>query len=335
MFKTWIKVLKVIPRISKEEWSTLDGLSRWLIASRAAVFVMTATAGVIGGLLAYRAGEFHGFLFVEALVGIILAHATNNLLNDYVDYSRGIDHNNYFRAQYGPHPLEHGFLTKSAFMKYILISGSLALCLGILLIWQTGWNTLWLVVAGLIFLLFYTWPLKYFGLGELSVVVVWGPLMVGGTYFVTSGGEWNNWVTLISLVYALGPTTVLLGKHTDKLEEDRKKKVRTLPVLIGEKTSRYLTISFWVLQYLLVTFLVASHQLSPMILIVFLSLPSLIKTVKIFTRPRPDEAPEGYTTGAWPLYLVSYAFLYTRKFGLLFILGLILDVVWEKLSLPW
>jgi 1,4-dihydroxy-2-naphthoate octaprenyltransferase len=36
------------------------------------------------------------------------------------------------------------------------------------------------------FVLFYTWPLKYIGLGEIAVLIVWGPLMIGGGYFVWS-----------------------------------------------------------------------------------------------------------------------------------------------------
>ncbi|MFZ4522527.1 MAG: prenyltransferase [Bacteroidales bacterium] len=327
MIKMWIKALKVIPRISKEEWEHLDIISRWLVASRAAVFIMTATAGVIGGLLAYRQGVFHWLIFVEAVLGIVFAHATNNLLNDLVDYRKGIDHNNYYRSLYGPHPLEHGFLTKRAFMNYIYVSGAIALSFGLLITWQVGLQTLWLVGAGLFFLLFYTWPLKYFGLGEISVVIVWGPLMIGGTYFVVSGGQWDNWVALVSLVYALGPTTVLLGKHTDKLPEDKAKGVRTLPVILGETATRYLTLSFWLMQYALVLYLVFSKQLGYAMLLVFITLPDFVKMVGVFSKPRPSEAPEGYDKSAWPLYLVAYAFEFNRKFGLWFILGLIIEIL--------
>ncbi len=333
MIKMWIKALKVIPRISKEEWGHLDIISRWLVATRAAVFVMTATAGVIGGLLAYRQGSFSWVIFAEAVVGIVFAHATNNLLNDLIDFRKGIDHNNYYRSLYGPHPLEHGFLTRRAFMNYIYVSGAIALALGLLITWQVGISTLYLVGAGLFFLLFYTWPLKYFGLGELSVIIVWGPLMIGGTYFVTSGGHWDNWIGIISLVYALGPTTVLLGKHTDKLAEDKAKGVRTLPVILGEKISRYLTLTCWALQYALVLWLVLSHQLGYAMLIVFLTVPEFVKMVRIFSKPRPSAAPEGYDAGAWPLYLVSYAFLFNRRFGMLFILGLVLEIVIYKVFL--
>ncbi|MFZ4548489.1 MAG: prenyltransferase, partial [Bacteroidales bacterium] len=205
----WVKALKVIPQITKEEWNELDMFSRWLIATRAAVFIMTALAGAIGGLLAYRYGNFSWQLFALSLLGIVMAHATNNLLNDYVDHSKGVDKDNYFRSQYGPQPLEHGLLSKKKYMNYILITGLIASLIGVYLIMVTGVSTLWLFLAGLLFLLFYTWPLKYYGLGEPSVILVWGPLMIGGTYFVVSGGHWDNWVVLVSLVYALGPTTVL------------------------------------------------------------------------------------------------------------------------------
>ena len=325
--------MKVIPRITKEEWDHLDIISRWLVASRAAVFVMTATAGAIGGLLAYSQGSFSWVIFAEAVVGIVFAHATNNLLNDLIDYRKGIDHNNYYRSLYGPHPLEHGFMTRKAFMNYIYVSGAVALALGLLITWQVGISTLWLVAAGLFFLLFYTWPLKYFGLGEISVILVWGPLMIGGTFFVVSGGHWANWVALISLVYALGPTTVLLGKHTDKLAEDKTKGVRTLPVILGEKPSRYLTLSCWVAQYALVLWFVISGRLGYPMLLVFLTLPGFVKLAGIFSKPRPATAPQEYDAGAWPLYLVSYAFQFNRRFGSWFIAGLILDIVIYKVFL--
>jgi 1,4-dihydroxy-2-naphthoate polyprenyltransferase len=330
MVRMWIKALRVIPRITKEEWDHLDIISRWLIASRAAVFIMTATAAIIGGLLAYRSGSFSWILFLLSVFGLVMAHATNNLLNDYTDFTRGIDHDNYFRAQYGPHPLEHGLLTKRALQGYILVTGFIALLSGIAITFMTGYSTLWLLGAGLFFLLFYTWPLKYIGLGEISVVLVWGPLMVGGTFFVVSQGHWDHWVTIVSLVYALGPTSVLLGKHTDKLDQDKAKHIHTLPVLIGETASRYLTISLWIIQYVMVVYLVFSRALSPAMLVVFLSAPKFIKTLKVFIKPRPSEPPDDNARSAWPLYLVHHAFTFTRSFGLYFLLGLIADLILNK-----
>jgi 1,4-dihydroxy-2-naphthoate polyprenyltransferase len=329
----WVKALKVIPQVSKDEWSNLDIFSRWLIASRAAVFIMTALAGAIGGLLAYRNGNFSWHLFALSVLGIVLAHATNNLLNDYVDHRKGVDKDNYFRSQYGPQALEHGLLSKSGFLGYIIVTGLIASLIGVYLITVTGWSALWLFLAGMLFLLFYTWPLKYYGLGEPSVILVWGPLMVGGTYFVVSGGHWDNWVVLVSLVYALGPTTVLFGKHTDKLSEDRKKGIYTLPVIIGQKAARYITIGLWILQYVFVLSLVVFGKLGITLLLVLLAIPKLIPTIRIFLKPRPAAKPADSSGDGWPLYLVSYAFIYNRVFGLLFLLGLIIDVILFKFGI--
>ena len=324
----WGKALKVIPRLTKEEWNHLDIISRWLVASRAAVFIMTALAGAIGGLLAYRSGQFHWHLLLLTILGIVLAHATNNLLNDWVDHKKGVDKNNYYRALYGPQPLEHGLLSERSFFGYIIVTGVLALAIGTYLAWVTGPSTWILLGFGLFFLLFYTWPLKYYGLGEPSVIIVWGPLMVGGSYLVTTGGMWSNWVVLISLIYALGPTTVLFGKHTDKLQEDKAKGIRTLPVVIGEKAARYANITFWSLQYVFVIVLMITGVLGPGMILVFLSLPLFFKTLKVYLITRPQHAPAGDPMAAgWPLYLVHYAFVYNRRFGLWFLTGLIIDVI--------
>jgi len=329
----WAKALHVIPRISKQEWHRLDIISKWLIASRAAVFIMTALAAAIGGLLAYRYGSFSWDLFIMSILGLVFAHATNNLLNDYIDHHKGIDQKNYYRAQYGPQPLEHGLMGKKEFLSYLWVTGVIALSIGIYLILRTNFWTLLFLVAGLFFLVFYTWPLKYFGLGEPSVILVWGPLMVGGTFFVVTGGVWQNWMIPLSLVYALGPTTVLFGKHIDKRAADKKKGVGTLPVLLGEKASRYTTIAMWVAQYLLLGWLVVNRQLGFSTLIVVLAIPKLLSASKIFSRPRPSKEPEGLAPDTWPLYLSAHAFTYNRRFGSLFLLGLIMDVILYKSGL--
>lgn len=330
-FKMWGKALKTIPRISKEEWMELDIISKWLVSTRSAVFIMTAISGIIGGLMAWHSGVFYGWNFVAAFIGLIFAHASNNLLNDLVDSNKGIDKGNYYRSLYGPQTVEHGLLSKSQMYGYIGVSLFIALLCGTFLVWQTGLVTFYLLLAGLFFLLFYTWPLKYIGLGEFTVIAVWGPLMVGGTYYVTTGGIWSWPVAIIGLVYALGPTSVLFGKHIDKSLEDRKKKVFTLPVILGEKLSRWTTIVLWLVQYLLVAWLIVDGYLGFAAAIVLFAIPKYIWAAKVFAQPRPTEKPEGEKGRGWPLYLVDHAFQYNKRFGLLFLLGLIIDLMVVKL----
>ena len=329
----WLRALRTIPRVTEEEWKSYDLISKWLIATRSAVFIMTALSAGVGGLLAFRDGNFHWSFFLAALLGLIFAHAANNLINDLVDYNKGIDKDNYYRAQYGPQPLEHKLMSKNAFYRFTFVTLAIAIAFGIYLVMNTGMLTLYLALAGLFFLLFYTWPLKYIGLGEPTVLLVWGPLMIGGTYFVTSGSVWSWDAVWVGLVYAIGPTSVLFGKHIDKMKEDRKKGVRTLPVLIGEKPARYINICLWVTQYLLIAALMITGKVSIAMVVVLFAIPKFIWASRVYSRPRPESEPEGMPPNVWPLYLVNHAFVYNRRFGLLFLLGLIIDVVLFRMGI--
>ena len=98
-------------------------------------------------------------------------------------------------------------------------------------------TSLLLALAGLFISVFYVAPplkLKHRGLGEPGVFVVWGPLMIGGTYFVTTG-QLPAWVWAASLPYAILVTTVLFGKHVDKLPADSAKGIHTLPVMDNDQ----------------------------------------------------------------------------------------------------
>lgn len=107
----WKKALQVIPRISPEEWNALDVISKWLISSRAAVLIMTFLSAAIAGILAIQDGSFNLGRWLLLAIGLIMAHATNNLVNDYTDYKRGVDQDNYYRSQYGPQVLVHSLMT--------------------------------------------------------------------------------------------------------------------------------------------------------------------------------------------------------------------------------
>ena len=105
----------------------LDTVGKWLVITRAAVFPMTIWSGLIGGLLAVEANRVSGGppvdwgLFAVAVVGLVLAHAANNMINDYFDTSSGIDTDDYVRALYAPHPILSGWVTKPQLAAAILI----------------------------------------------------------------------------------------------------------------------------------------------------------------------------------------------------------------------
>ena len=324
-FAMWRKALNVIPEVSKSEWDSLDVISKWLISTRAAVLIMTFISAALAGLFALRDNSFSFIPWLALTLGLILAHASNNIFNDYTDFVRGVDKDNYYRNIYGAQPVASGLMTRRQHLTYFAVTALIALVLGIYLAFYTNFSaTTWILLAlGAFFLLFYTWPLKGMALGEIAVLIVWGPLMIGGGYYVLTQ-HWNWNVVIASLPYVLGVTTVIFGKHIDKLDMDKQKGIHTLPVVLGEKASRYAVLAMMIAPYLFTLYLIAVKFFTPVMLIVFLAIPTFLQVYPKFLHPKPSSRPEG--SRGWPLYFVGYAFCNNRKFGSLFMFGLLIDV---------
>jgi 1,4-dihydroxy-2-naphthoate octaprenyltransferase len=322
----WRKALEIIPRISKEEWDQLDLISRWLIATRAAVLVTTFLAAAFAGLFAIRVGEFNIWRWLLVTVGLYLAHGTNNFLNDYTDYVRGVDVDNYYRAQYGPQPLLHGLMTKKELLTYAAVTGAIAAACGIALGFMRGELTWILMGVGAFFVLFYTYPLKYIALGEVAVFLVWGPLMVAGGYYVITGLPWDWTVAIASLPHGLGVTAMLFGKHIDKLKQDKENRIYTLPVVLGETLSRWTMTGLLIISYLVIIYLIAIRFFTPVMLLALGGLPTLIEIWPVLSNPKPDEKPADFPD-VWPNYYVAVTFHHTRRFGGLLFLSVIIDTI--------
>jgi 1,4-dihydroxy-2-naphthoate octaprenyltransferase len=303
---------------------------------------MSLTSGLIGGLLAVSAWRMtvagtpilgapveaiNWLAFFLALVGLVLAHAANNLSNDFFDLQEGLDTKDYPRALYAPHPVLSGLTTQrglaTAFIGITVIDALIALYLT----YVRGPMVLAFAAAGLLISLFYTaWPLKlkYRGLGELGVFLVWGPLMIGGTFFVASG-TLPSWIWIACVPYALAVTTVVMGKHLDKLPYDKPRGVRTLAVILGDVSTNRLIRGMMITFYLISLGLVLAGVVSVWVLLVLLSLPRLLRVWKIYSEPKPASPPENYSV--WPLWFVSWAFYWVKQGGTLFVAGIILGAI--------
>lgn len=325
---------ELIKMDSKKEWDALDVVSKWLIATRSAVTTVTIYSCIIGGLLALREGlpgPLGLLTWVVMTLGLFVAHGTNNLLNDYTDFSRGVDKDNYFRTQYGVHPLVQGFWTKNQQIHWFLVSGVIAFASGIYALVVTGFNPLVLALfaVGSVVLLFYTWPMKYWGIGELSIFLIWGPILVGGVYLVLTG-HWSWMVALAGVPFGMTVASINVGKHTDKLKDDKKKGVGTFPVRIGETAARYTTMLTIVIGYAVIVYLVAVGYFSPFLLLTVFALKRAFYAVAVLTKPRPEGPPAGFEA-FWPTWFSGFCFYHNRLFVMLLMLGLFFDTVMRLL----
>ena len=322
----------------------MDWVAKWLVITRAAVFSMTVTSGLIGGLLAIGAARLGGVgadaitvdpgLLGLAILGLVVAHAANNMINDYFDLEGGVDTDEYVRALYAPHPILSGWVTKSQLGAAILLANIVDVTVLAVLVVARGPLVIPFALGGLFVSVFYVAPpinLKRRGLGEPGVFLVWGPLMIGGTFFVATGTV-PAWVWIASLPYAILVTTVLFGKHIDKIGPDAERGIRTMPVILGEARAKLVAQVLMVAFYPIVVGAALIGWIGPWVVLVVLGLPRLRVVLTAFSKPRPETPPHGYV--GWPLWFVGYAFVHTRRAGGLLVLGLVLNAI-LPVRLPW
>ena len=178
-------------------------------------------------------------------------------------------------------------------------------------------------------MLFYTWPLKYIALGELAVLIVWGPLMIGGGYYVITGA-WDWWVVIASLPYALGVTGVIFGKHIDKYLPDKERRIHTLPVVIGEKAARVTLLGMLFLQYLFTFVLIATGFYTPLMLLVVLAFRTPAADLADVQGAQARREARGLPRRVAQL-LRRRRFIHTAPSVFWFLLGLIADTILKAL----
>ena len=327
----------------------LDTVGKWLVMTRAAVIPMTVWSGTIGALLAAEVARTTGLVSVDyiavtvAILGLVLAHAANNLINDYFDMTGGVDTEGYVRNLYAPHPVLSGWVTKATLRNAII---ALTLIDGLIMLLLAYWHgplVIAFALAGLFLSVFYVAPplnLKRHGLGELDVFLTWGPLMIGGIYLVATSSPtysgFEPWVIVFSIPYALLVTSVLFGKHIDKIVPDSALGIRTLPVILGEHRARRAGQALMISFYPLVLLTVLAGWVGPWVGIALLAIPELLRTLRFYNQPKPEEPPSWYPARGWPLWFVGFAFRHTRLAGGLLTLGLLMNVLLPvKLPLPW
>lgn len=305
----------------------MDPVSRWLLIARASLFPLTITSGAIGGLLAAGNPDARWGCFALALFALILAQAASNMINDYVDLEAGINPDEYRRVQCAPHPILSGLISKTGLILAIALVDLLVLGIILYLTEIQGWPVAAFALLGLSIGIGYGAPpiqLKHRGLGVPAVVLLWGPLMVGGTYFATTGGL-EPWILVASLPYSLLVAAVLIGKHIDQIDLDSQRGIRTLPVRVGTDRALFLNQQLMVLFIVFVISLVLVGRVGVWALLVIAAAHHLWRALRIHSQPRPESAPRGCSY--WPLWYAAPVFSLARVAGALFVLALILDAI--------
>lgn len=309
----------------------LDSVSKWLFASRSVIWIISAQAAIIAGILSFASGRFNAVYFVLLLAGFVIAHATSNLLNDYFGYKRGQDKENTPRRLYTIHPIADGLVTAKELINAIILLMIAGLLIATYFVLVRGYMTILFLAVGSLFLFGYDASpitLKSIGLGEISAFIVWGPLMVGGGYYIITGLVNTN-AFIAGIPYGLGVMSVLIGKHIDQIGFDKKEKQHTLPVILGESKARILNIIVIAAMYIS-TMLMAFYEIVTFFaMAVLLNLFNATYAIGVLSEKRPKTPPKGYA--GWPLWYHRASLSHNRKFGWLYIIGLTIGTLFRFL----
>ncbi len=253
---------------------------------------MTAISVSVGAALAAIDGSFSWALYLMTLLGTISLHAATNLINDYYDVKSGVDTHEVSTAQYRPHPLVEGKLEAGQVRIAAFSLYGLSALIGLFLAATCGWALLWVGLLGAFASLTYTAPplkYKYSALGEISVFLVWGPLMVAGSYFVQRQMFSVN-AFWISLPFGLLVALVLLANNIRDITHDHDKGILTLAIVLGRRNGLLLYATLVLLSYLAIVLMSFFGPLYRWSLIVLLSLPLALRLLRQMIKQVPADA---------------------------------------------
>lgn len=266
----------------------------WIQASRPKTLIISVAPVVIGTFLALPKFQMATFLFT--LLAALLIQAGTNLANDYFDFLKGAD----TKERKGPvRVMQAELVTPDAMRKAVFLTFSAAAICSSYLVLQGGFGIALLSTLSILLGLGYTagpWPLAYLGLGDLFVLIFFGPVATAGTCYLQTGSIEPEAIG-VGFGCGLIATAVLTVNNLRDVEEDQKAGKKTLCVRFGK------TFGKW--EYTLALILAAAL---PCLWGHFLSLALLIPAIPLIKKVW-DEEELNPLLGKTALLLLPYAAL--------------------------
>ena len=210
----------------------------WILAARPKTLAAAATPVLIGCSLAYTDGTFQWIPAVLCFLFAFSMQIDANFINDYYDYLKGSDRED----RLGPErACAQGWITLSAMKKGMIAITLLSCFWGVLLLRYCGWEMIPVGLLCVLFAFLYTagpYPLAYHGWGDVLVIVFFGFVPVGCTYY-TMAHDWTWNVTIACAACGLVSDMLLMLNNYRDREQDKISGKRTLVVRFGEKAGRY------------------------------------------------------------------------------------------------
>jgi len=293
-------------------------LRLWIQASRPKTLTAAAAPVLMGVALAVFRDSFAPLPALAALVGALLIQVGTNFANDYYDFVRGGDD----ADRVGPTRVtQAGLIAPLAVRRAALLTFAAAVVLGIYLVAVGGRPILVIGILSVLAGWAYTggpFPLAYNGLGDVFVLIFFGPVAVAGTYWVQAL-EMRPELLLAGFGIGALNTAILAANNLRDLESDRRAGKRTLPVLLGRGAGRIEYTALVAIAFLTVPVGVRVYGWSVLSLACLLALPPVVAALRLLLTSEDAKA----LVPALPLTARA-----AGMYGLFFAVGLMLGRLW-------
>ncbi len=263
------------------------GIKIWIQEARPQYLLLPVVLILVGTAAAVwsSGGTYHVLYALLALLGLLLAHISVNVLNDYFDFKSGVDLKT-LKTPFsgGSGILPAGKLTARQVFWYGLICFFLAIPVGIFFTIVQGWQLLPLLLLGGLCILLYTSVILKNFFPEWSPGLGLGILPVLGAYFVQTGDY--SWQALIASVPSgfLVLNLLLLNEFPD-IEADKIGFKKTLPITAGKRKAAIVYTAFLVLTYLWIIGSVIMGSMPVYCLLGLVTLPFAFNAVRGAFKP--------------------------------------------------
>lgn len=257
-----------------------EPLHSWFMATRPFSFTASIIPVLLGTLLAAHDGDIDATLLALVFVASVMVHAGSNLVNDYFDYVKGADKPAALgRGGY----IQRGIIAPRSILLFGLGLFGVATAIGLVIVTIVGWPVLLFALPSLAAAYFYTGgpkPLGYVALGEATVFLFMGPMIVVGSYYVqTRELSWP--AVLLSIPVGLLVTAILQANNIRDITDDTEAGKRTLATYIGRRWANREYVLLLFSAYLVLALIAVGGAIPAGALVVFLTLPRAIEVARI------------------------------------------------------
>jgi len=260
--------------------NTGPNLKIWFMETRPSFLLLSVVLGFLGACIAWYDGAIHIGHAVLAFIGILLAHISVNVLNDYFDYKSGIDLETK-RTPFsgGSGILPAGLLRPTQVLWFGLICLLLDIPIGVYFIIIKGWLLVPIIIVAAVCILIYSpfilrlrWPEWSPGLGM-------GTLPVLGAYFAQTGNYTFPAIMAAIPSGILVHNLLLLNEFPD-VEADEKGGRKTLPITLGRRKASIVYSALTIIVYLWIIGGVVAQIMPLFSLIALLTVPLAVKAIR-------------------------------------------------------